>query len=449
MLLSCAILITSLAGCDSALPMTPSEAELVAIASAGPSFAKGGGNGGSGLVSITPSGTALEVGESIVLVGVDGSGNPIDVRWSTSDAGVAAVTAAGVVTGAGAGWATITAKHRNASVAAAVEVTAPMHATTPPPALTPPPAPAATCDDFPRLRTVAVANPSELAAALSDARPGDLIELADGSYTGRWTIRHSGTAAEPVVLCGSRDAVLQDNRYDGGAVLLLRRAEHWVLHGFTVRTALWGIRLEQSNHNRISGLLLHDIGQEAVAVRDFSSHNVVIGNRIRDTGRRGYDFQQWGEAIYVGSAAASWSGGNPDRSDYNQILDNHIGPNVTAEHIDIKEGTTGGVIRGNYFDGRGLENNSSNVDAWVLVQGNEYLVEGNQGSVTRSHGFRVWPGHDDNWGQRNTFRNNVADLQAPGYGFILQGRVVDNVVSCGNVVTSAGSGFANVACAGE
>ncbi|MCW2528924.1 MAG: Parallel beta-helix repeat protein [Pseudonocardiales bacterium] len=52
------------------------------------------------------------------------------------------------------------------------------------------------------------------------------------------------------------------------------------------------------------------------------------------------------EGIYLGSAVSNWptwAGAQPDRSDRNEILDNH--------HIDIKEGTTAGIIRGNDFRG--------------------------------------------------------------------------------------------------
>lgn len=36
-----------------------------------------------------------------------------------------------------------------------------------------------------------------------------------------------------------------------------------------------------------------------------------------------------------------------------QILNNTVGPGVTAEMIDVKENTQGGLIQGNYFDGSG------------------------------------------------------------------------------------------------
>jgi hypothetical protein len=302
----------------------------------------------------------------------------------------------------------------------------------------------AQCSDYEYSRLVKVSTSSQLSDALRYARAGDLILLADGTYTGRRTITASGTADEPIILCGTSAAVLADTRYDGGAVLLLKNANRWVLHGFTVQNALWGIRLERSSHNQLRNLTVRDVGQEAIGIKLFSSHNVVQGSRIRDTGRRGWSYTGYGEGIYVGSWSGHWTDGQPDRSDHNQIVDNEFGPNITAEHIDIKEGTTGGVIRGNRFDGRGMENNGAAVDSWVLVQGNDYVIEQNNGKYSRRNGFRAWPG--PGWGQRNVFRNNVADVQASGYGFVFQGTMPGTVVMCNNTVTNAGSGFANVKC---
>ena len=43
------------------------------------------------------------------------------------------------------------------------------------------------------------------------------------------------------------------------------------------------------------------------------------------------------------------------------IFDYSLAGLVTAEHIDVKEGTVGTVISGNTFDGRGMENNGARV----------------------------------------------------------------------------------------
>lgn len=431
-----AALLSATAGCG-ALPSDPAPLdEVAAIAIGDPLLSSGNGRpAGGGPDLIDPSGAELEVGHSLQLTALNAAGEPIEVSWSSSDPSVASISAGGLVSGVGAGTAMVTAKSRRDRATAQISVIG---------AAAQPVDAQATCAEIAHLRRVDVTDGSQLGSALADARPGDLIVLAPGTYTGRWTIRASGTATDPISLCGSRDAVLSDTRYDGGVVLRLSGASHWLLRGFTVRTALWGIRLEGSSYNHLHDLLVHDIGQEGVAIKSNSSYNVVQGLRVRDTGRRGWDYQQWGEGIYVGSWSGHWTDGQPDRSDHNQIIDSHFGPYVTAEHIDVKEGTTGTIIRGNRFDGRGLDNPGDRVDAWVLVQGNEGVIENNTGTISKTHGFRVWPGHDGNWGQRNVFRGNSVDVRADGYGFIVQGR--DNVIRCDNAVTNAGSGFANVAC---
>jgi hypothetical protein len=81
----------------------------------------------------------------------------------------------------------------------------------------------------------------------------------------------------------------------------------------------------------------------------------VQDSEVTDTGgSTGY-----GEGIYVGSAKSNRPGGTPDRSDRNKALNNKIGPNVQAESIDIMEGTTGGELSGDIFDGSGQSGENS------------------------------------------------------------------------------------------
>ena len=66
-----------------------------------------------------------------------------------------------------------------------------------------------------------------------------------------------------------------------------------------------------------------------------------------------------------------------DRSDRVRVLDNRIGPNVAAEHVDVKEGTFGGVIRGNSLRRHSASPGENSADSWVDVKGIGYLIEGN------------------------------------------------------------------------
>jgi len=122
-----------------------------------------------------------------------------------------------------------------------------------------------------------------------------------------------------------------------------------------------------------------------------------------------------------------------------------LAPNVTAEAVDVKAGTTGTTITGNAFDGRGM---TAGLGVWVDVQGNDAVVTNNQGSVARKDGFSVnVPSDAATWGHRATFRGNTADVQGPGYGFRISAASQGTVVGCDNTVTGAASGFANVKCA--
>ena len=106
-----------------------------------------------------------------------------------------------------------------------------------------------------------------------------------------------------------------------------------------------------------------------------------------------------------------WRGNEPDRSDRNVIEGNDIA-GTTAEAVDIKEGTSDGVLRGNTFDGSAMDE----ADSWVDVKGNGWLIEGNTGTAAPEDGFQT---HQilDGWGTGNVFRHNTAKMSGSGVGF--------------------------------
>lgn len=300
-------------------------------------------------------------------------------------------------------------------------------------------------------REVRVRDAATLQAALAVAHPGTTITLADGTYRGdsvrgghpeepgRFVASSAGTAAAPITLRGSRRAVLDGGGPDGGYGLHLRGADYWRLEGFTVSSASKGIVLDGSSHVSITGVRVTDIGAEGVHFRSFSSANILSRSQVDHTGVSKPNF---GEGVYVGSATSNWgtySRGGPDTSDRNQIIDNQITA-TAAENIDVKEGSTGGILRGNTMDGSDLAGKNS-ADSWVDIKGNDYTVQGNRGAHTLLDGFQVHV-QLDGWGRRNTFSANVLDVQAPGVGIWLQNTAVDqgNVIHCSNIVTGAAAG---------
>jgi hypothetical protein len=311
-------------------------------------------------------------------------------------------------------------------------------------------------------RAVEVGTAEELSEALAAAQPDDTIRLAPGDYDGTFYATAEGTADEPITLTGPRDAVLS-NREEGCDPedfwcygLHLNRASHWDLAGFAVAEAAKGIVLDDSRHVTIDGVEIPEVGAEAVHFRDASSDNTIRDSFIHDTG---LEEPEYGEGIYFGSAENHWDeygeddGEGPDRSDRNHAIHNTIGPGGTAEHIDIHEGTEGGVVRANTFDGHGVSG-ENHADRWVAVKGNGYLIESNTGTYDGAgaleHGYQV-NSVVDGCGCGNTFRDNDSDLRgAEGYAIHLpDDDACANVVHADNTATGAGSGLTNVSTTGS
>ena len=302
------------------------------------------------------------------------------------------------------------------------------------------------------VRIINVGTSSELKAALASAKPGDEIIMSDGVYKGKFVvpIGVSGTAAKPITLKGNRGAVLGADNINSGYVLYLQ-SSYWIIKGFSITNGLKGIMIDGSTNSIIDGVKVYNIGEEAIHLRKNSSHNTIQNCDITETGLKTADY---GEGIYIGSAKNNWanySEGKADLCDSNKILNNKIGPNVKAECIDVKEGTTGNIIRGNTFDAAGITGANSG-DSWIDVKGNYTLIEDNiginpGGSIFKD-GYQV---HCvvNGWGNYNIFKNNVCTVNAAGFGFNIQlsgsnGTTTGNKVYNNNTVTGAVSGVSNI-----
>jgi hypothetical protein len=294
-----------------------------------------------------------------------------------------------------------------------------------------------------------------LTAALARAIPGQTIHLADGDYTGRlrvgdytgaFAVTRSGTATVPITLVGGRGAVLDGGGTGGHYGLYVSHASWWRFRGFTVADASKGVVSDGGSHDVYDRLEIREIGAEGLHLRAFSRDNLVTGVQVHATGQKQ---AQFGEGVYVGSANSNWptySGGRPDTSDGNRIVASTIW-DTGAENIDIKEGTTGGTVQGNRLDGIGMSG-ENHADSLIDVKGSGWRIVGNHGTVSGASavldGFQVHDVYGD-WGNGNVFRQNVLVFPhgIAGYGLDLQG---SNVVGCGNLVTGASAGRANVRC---
>lgn len=289
--------------------------------------------------------------------------------------------------------------------------------------------------------TVTVHTADELTIALRAARPGASIHLTDRTYSGTFTAQTSGTAAQPIWLCGSRRAVLDGGGTGSGYGLHLNPAQHWRIVGFAIRNSQKGVMTDGTTDTVLQDLLVEQIGDEAIHLRKTSTANSVLRNTVRNTGLH---TGKYGEGIYIGSAISNWatfSGGGPDRSDHNLVQDNVIS-NTTAESADIKEGTIGGALVDNTFDGIGM----ADADSWVDVKGNDWLIAGNVGVHTSKDGFQT---HQvvDGWGAGNTFSGNTARSRGAGVDFYVhKADSTGNHLLCDNRSGSDRPASSNVAC---
>ena len=287
--------------------------------------------------------------------------------------------------------------------------------------------------------TVEVSDAGELADALGDADPGDVIEMSDGTYAGNFVTTDSGTASAPIFLCGSADAVIDGGDIEGGYSLHLDGATYWRLVGFSVSGGQKGVMADGTVGSVIQGLTVSGTGDEAIHLRSDSTDNVVLDNTISDTGHRR---DTYGEGVYIGSAVSNWctyTDCKADRSDRNVVKDNTI-TGTSSEAIDIKEGTTGGVVVGNTFDGSAMTDG----DSWVDVKGNNYLIADNTGVHSEKNGFQthqILPG----WGDLNVFTGNHADVGSSDYA-IAAWPEESNVVKCDNTFANAAEGLSNIPC---
>jgi hypothetical protein len=90
-------------------------------------------------------------------------------------------------------------------------------------------------------RNVAVKNATELRAALSTAKAGDVITLADGTYSGSFTLSASGTADDPIVVRGGAGAIL-DGAACSGCNILEVYGSYVHVEGLTMRNATRALR---------------------------------------------------------------------------------------------------------------------------------------------------------------------------------------------------------------
>jgi hypothetical protein len=301
-------------------------------------------------------------------------------------------------------------------------------------------------------QTVNVTNSLDLQTAINAATAGQTIVLADGVYirSGGFYVNAgiNGTATQPITIKGNGNTIISSNNLSTGYGFALKGNSYWVLDGFTVYNSKKGIVIDNSHHNDIKNIKVNKIGDEGIHLRTYSSYNTVESCFVDSTGLVSTGT---GEGIYVGSANSNWAtytSGNPDTCNYNVLTGNSFGDHIVSENMDIKEGTKGGTITYNVFNGAGL-NGQNYADSWLDMKGNNYTVSCNTGSNTIADGFQTHINYAS-CGDYNTFSNNNLTVGSTGYAINVStsssnGTATHNVVCSNNTVSAGAVGLTNVA----
>lgn len=268
-------------------------------------------------------------------------------------------------------------------------------------------------------RQVLVTTTDELLSALADAQAGDEIILKEGVYQndvflgdGIWSAFYAkadGTADNHIII-RSEDpehpatisGVTQDNK-----VALKIVGSYWEIRDLVICEAQKGIFLQQSEHSVISGCEVYNIGSEAIHIIDNSSYNLVEDCYVHDAGTI---YPQYGEGVYIGSSKNT--DGYGYECHYNTVRECRLGPNIAADHVDIKEYTLGNIVEYCTFDGTGMQNQNGG-NSFVEVKGNNCIIRNNTGY--RNGCENVLYAFDanvqlDGWGQNNKIYDNTLYL---------------------------------------
>lgn len=127
-------------------------------------------------------------------------------------------------------------------------------------------------------RTVNVATAAGLNAAIAAAMPGDVITLANGTYSGAIAIMRGGTAANPVFIRGqSRDGAIINAT--GATYGMTFTGANVVIENLTIRGSTWGMRLADTSNVVVRRLRITEVGY-GVDMRDGINRNNYICDNL-------------------------------------------------------------------------------------------------------------------------------------------------------------------------
>ncbi|MDO5559718.1 MAG: right-handed parallel beta-helix repeat-containing protein [Oscillospiraceae bacterium] len=261
---------------------------------------------------------------------------------------------------------------------------------------------------------IIVSDTQSLMNAVKNASAGDEIIVRPGVYetdTGHtkgslFIGTADGTKEKPIIL-RSEDP---ENKAElkgidpANRIVLYITGDFWQIEDLKISTAQKGIVLDNSNNSVISGCEVYNTGSEGIHLRDNSSDNIVSDCSVHDNG---VVSPSYGEAVYIGSAKST--SGYGYECNNNVISGCKLGPQTAAEHVDIKEYTTGNIVENCIFDGTGMSG-ANYADSFVDVKGNECIIRNNTGyrnnnsNITEAVQLHV---QVEGWGENNIFCNNI------------------------------------------
>lgn len=261
---------------------------------------------------------------------------------------------------------------------------------------------------------------------MANAQPGTEIIIATGTYNfglankipgafGRNAYLYSGQDGESnnrIILRGenpNRKPIIKGLDYEDGYLLGLE-GDYWTIKDIEFMTGSKGVILDDADYTELINLEIHDVGEEALHFRHGTSFCTADGLFIHNTGRT-TSKSDFGEGVYIGSDRSvhnaeynadgsfvyceKWKRDqgrcgrfyNPNVSNIT-VKNSIIGPNVTAEHFDVREGTCQIFIENNTMDAKGQvlkDFQDSFIDlkgSFCYVRNNTFIQNG-QSSVNR------------------------------------------------------------------
>ncbi|MGM0444347.1 MAG: T9SS type A sorting domain-containing protein [Fibrobacterota bacterium] len=234
-------------------------------------------------------------------------------------------------------------------------------------------------------RQVDVSTEGELLEATQNARAGDTILVAPGQYmgdltrsgdpgnlpngTGYFWIGADGTQEHPIVVAGSEPKTpptLTGESIDAGYVFHVT-GDHVVLKNLEITRGDKGVILDNANAVIVEDCEIHNTGSELIHVRDGSSNAIISRNLIHNAGNGGNG--SIGEGLYIGTDQARWGADDRPQSEWGdkaisegyggydwrvtgtKVMYNYFAGSISAELMDVKEGTQNTTVEGNMFVG--------------------------------------------------------------------------------------------------